>query len=119
MKLQTLNKSLFGSRLSVPVDGTVNIDNNGIITVSDACAEQLLTLPDWQKYEKEQTEKEVSVDKDKEVIAAIKKMSLKEAIEAAVGAGYPEEEYAPMKKNQKLMAAYLIKKYKAAVEAGE
>ena len=47
MKLKTNNTALHGSRLTVPVDGTIQIDRNGEINVSEACAAQLLTLPDW------------------------------------------------------------------------
>ena len=102
MKLKTNNTALHGSRLTVPVDGTIQIDRNGEINVSEACAAQLLTLPDWIAVSKGAPKKEAP------------------ALEAADSeAGYPAEEYSKFKKNSKLMAAYLVKKYKAASEAAK
>lgn len=125
MKLKTNNTALHGSRLTVPVDGTIQIDRNGEINVSEACAAQLLTLPDWIAVSKEAPEKEApaatpeAADPDAEVIAAIRSMSMEEMLAAAAEAGYPAEEYSKYKKNSKLMAAYLVKKYKAASEAAK
>lgn len=123
MKLKTNNTALHGSRLTVPVDGTIQIDRNGEINVSEACAAQLLTLPDWIVVSKEAPEKEAPApevaDPDAEVIAAIRSMSMEEMLAAAAEAGYPAEEYSKYKKNSKLMAAYLVKKYKAASEAAK
>lgn len=120
MKLKTNNTALHGSRLTVPVDGTIQIDRNGEINVSEACAAQLLTLPDWIVVSKEAPKKEApAADPDAEVIAAIRSMSMEEMLAAAAEAGYPAEEYSKYKKNSKLMAAYLVKKYKAASEAAK
>lgn len=123
MKLKTNNTALHGSRLTVPVDGTIQIDRNGEINVSEACAAQLLTLPDWIVVSKEALKKEApapeAADPDAEVIAAIRSMSMEEMLAAAAEAGYPAEEYSKYKKNSKLMAAYLVKKYKAASEAAK
>lgn len=123
MKLKTNNTALHGSRLTVPVDGTIQIDRNGEINVSEACAAQLLTLPDWIVVSKEALKKEApapeAADSDAEVIAAIRSMSMEEMLAAAAEAGYPAEEYSKYKKNSKLMAAYLVKKYKAASEAAK
>lgn len=120
MKLKTNNTALHGSRLTVPVDGTIQIDRNGEINVSEACAAQLLTLPDWIAVSKEAPKKEApAADPDAEMIAAIRSMSMEEMLGAAAEAGYPAEEYSKYKKNSKLMAAYLVKKYKAASEAAK
>nr|DAL73326.1 MAG TPA: hypothetical protein [Caudoviricetes sp.] len=123
MKLKTNNTALHGSRLTVPVDGTIQIDRNGEINVSEACAAQLLTLPDWIVVSKEAPKNEAPApevaDPDAEVIAAIRSMSMEEMLAAAAEAGYPAEEYSKYKKNSKLMAAYLVKKYKAASEAAK
>lgn len=120
MKLKTNNTALHGSRLTVPVDGTIQIDRNGEINVSEACAAQLLTLPDWIAVSKEAPAADPeAADSDAEVIAAIRSMSLEEMLAAATEAGYPAEEYSKYKKNSKLMAAYLVKKYKAASEAAK
>lgn len=118
MKLKTNNTVLHGSRLTVPVDGTIQIDRNGEINVSEACAAQLLTLPDWIAVSKGAPALEAA-DSDAEVIAAIRSMSMEEMLAAAAEAGYSAEEYSKYKKNSKLMAAYLVKKYKAASEAAK
>ena len=124
MKLKTSNASLYGSRLTVPVDGTIQIDHNGEINVSEACARHLLTLPEWAHVGKATKEDEVPAaepaeDQDKAIIDQIRAMSLEEMLETAAEAEYPEDEYKKFKKNAKLMAAYLVKKYKAAVTAEE
>lgn len=124
MKLKTSNASLYGSRLTVPVDGTIQIDHNGEINVSEACAHRLLTLPEWAVVGKATKEDEVPAaepaeDQDKAIIDQIRAMSLEEMLETAAEAEYPEDEYKKFKKNAKLMAAYLVKKYKAAVTAEE
>lgn len=124
MKLKTSNASLYGSRLTVPVDGTIQIDQNGEINVSEACAHHLLTLPEWAVVGKATKEDEVPAaepaeDQDKTIIGQIRAMSLEEMLETAAEAEYPEDEYKKFKKNAKLMAAYLVKKYKAAVAVEE
>lgn len=120
MKLKTNNTALHGSRLTVPVDGTIQIDRNGEINVSEACAAQLLTLPDWIAVsEGAPAATPEAANSGAEVIAAIRSMSMEEMLAAAAEAGYPAEEYSKYKKNSKLMAAYLVKKYKAASEAAK
>lgn len=124
MKLKTSNASLYGSCLTVPVDGTIQIDHNGEINVSEACARHLLTLPEWAVVGKAAKEEEAPAaepaeDQDKAIIDQIRAMSLEEMLETAAEAEYPEDEYKKFKKNAKLMAAYLVKKYKAAVTAEE
>jgi hypothetical protein len=124
MKLKTSNASLYGSRLTVPVDGTIQIDRNGEINVSEVCARHLLTLPEWLAVgegvkEDAAPAAETAEDQDKAIIDQIRAMSLEEMLETAAEAEYPEDEYKKFKKNSKLMAAYLVKKYKAAVAVEE
>lgn len=124
MKLKTSNASLYGSRLTVPVDGTIQIDRNGEINVSEVCARHLLTLPEWLAVgegvkEDAAPAAETAEDQDKVIIDQIRAMSLEEMLETAAEAEYPEDEYKKFKKNSKLMAAYLVKKYKAAVAVEE
>lgn len=124
MKLKTSNASLYGSRLTVPVDGTIQIDHNGEINVSEVCARHLLTLPEWLAVgdgvkEDAAPAAETAEDQDKAIIDQIRAMSLEEMLETAAEAEYPEDEYKKFKKNSKLMAAYLVKKYKAAVAVEE
>lgn len=124
MKLKTSNASLYGSRLTVPVDGTIQIDRNGEINVSEVCARHLLTLPEWLAVGEgvkgdAAPAAETAEDQDKAIIDQIRAMSLEEMLETAAEAEYPEDEYKKFKKNSKLMAAYLVKKYKAAVAVEE
>ena len=124
MKLKTSNASLYGSRLTVPVDGTIQIDRNGEINVSEVCARHLLTLPEWLAVGEAVKEDaapaaKTAEDQDKAIIDQIRAMSLEEMLETAAEAEYPEDEYKKFKKNSKLMAAYLVKKYKAAVAVEE
>lgn len=124
MKLKTSNASLYGSRLTVPVDGTIQIDRNGEINVSEVCARHLLTLPEWLAVgegvkEDAAPAAETAEDQDKAIIGQIRAMSLEEMLETAAETEYPEDEYKKFKKNSKLMAAYLVKKYKAAVAVEE
>lgn len=124
MKLKTSNASLYGSRLTVPVDGTIQIDRNGEINVSEVCARHLLTLPEWLAVgegvkEDAAPAAETAEDQDKAIIDQIRAMSLEKMLETAAEAEYPEDEYKKFKKNSKLMAAYLVKKYKAAVAVEE
>ena len=124
MKLKTSNASLYGSRLTVPVDRTIQIDRNGEINVSEVCARHLLTLPEWLAVgegvkEDAAPAAETAEDQDKAIIDQIRAMSLEEMLETAAEAEYPEDEYKKFKKNSKLMAAYLVKKYKAAVAVEE
>lgn len=122
MKLKTSNASLYGSRLTVPVDGTIQIDRNGEINVSKVCARHLLTLPEWLAVgegAKEDAAPAAETAEDQAIIDQIRAMSLEEMLETAAEAEYPEDEYKKFKKNSKLMAAYLVKKYKAAVAVEE
>ena len=124
MKLKTSNASLYGSRLTVPVDGTIQIDRNGEINVSEVCARHLLTLPEWLAVgegvkEDAAPAAETAEDQDKAIIDQIRAMSLEEMLKIAAEAEYPEDEYKKFKKNSKLMAAYLVKKYKAAAAVEE
>ena len=124
MKLKTSNASLYGWRLTVPVDGTIQIGRNGEINVSEVCARHLLTLPEWLAVgegvkEDAAPAAETAEDQDKAIIDQIRAMSLEEMLETAAEAEYPEDEYKKFKKNSKLMAAYLVKKYKAAVAVEE
>lgn len=73
--------------------------------------------PTKPEEEVEETAEEVveeekeNIDESKLIIEGIKKMSLEEMIATAEDAGYPKEEYQKFIKKDKMMAAYLIKKY--------
>ena len=54
-------------------------------------------------------------DENQLIIDGLKDISLEEAVKLAQESGYPEEEYQKFAKKQKLMAAYLIKKFKESI----
>lgn len=106
-------------KLIVPIDGTINIDANGIADISDKAAEMLVNgTKDWEYLDSNpKTVKGNSKEKkseDEEVVAGIKAMTLEDMISTATEAGYPETEWKRFSKKDKLMAAYLIKKYNEA-----
>ena len=97
----------------IPFDGLITIDSEGQVDVSTQAARTLLLqTEDWEEVGvsiipvsgEEKSEEE-------QVISSIKKMSMLDMIALAVGAEYPEAEYAKFKNKDKLMQGYLIKKY--------
>lgn len=145
MKIQAKNKDVKSMKLNVPIDGLVDIDENGVIEVSKRCGEMLLNgTNDWKKYsddtedaddekvdeqcskDGEQTDTETSEGEgekqptDEDVIEGLKKLSLEECVETAKAAEYPEKEWEKFAKNEKapekLMRQYLVKKYKESIK---
>ena len=111
MKIKAKNSKVFGIKLNVPVDGLIEIDANGIAEVSGKAAKMLVNgTNDWE-YSKDS---EGDGNEGDEVLAGLKKMTLPQMIEMAKEAGYPESEYQKFAKKEKLMLAYLIKKYNEA-----
>ena len=139
MKIQAIDEKLRSTKLQVPYDGLISIDANGVAEVSEKAAEILVKgTNDWKylkgrnntnKAEKveenastepEPTEdissldeesSETEEDETKTIIEGIKKMSLEDMLSMAKEAGYPKSEYEKFAKKDKMMAAYLIKKY--------
>ena len=121
MKIVSINHSVKSMKLTVPFDGNIDIDANGIAEVSDKCAEALVKgTKDWKYLDEDKNgvedgkgESDVS---DKEIKEGINKMSLEEMIELAKESNYPESEWDKFAKNEKnatkLMSAYLFKMYK-------
>lgn len=111
MKIKAKNSKVFGIKLNVPVDGLIEIDANGVAEVSEKAANMLVNgTNDWE-YSKDSEGDGNEVD---EVLAGLKKMTLPQMIEMAKEAGYPESEYQKFAKKEKLMLAYLTKKYNEA-----
>lgn len=128
MKIKSKNSSVKSMQLHIPYDGLVEIDANGEVEVSDKAGKLLVEgTNDWnyigegentESVENAEEEAENDVkgeDTDDEVIEGIKKMSLEDMITMATEAGYPEKDWKKFAKKDKLMAAYLIKQYKASV----
>lgn len=113
MKIKSKNPSVKGMKLTIPVDGTIEIDANGIATVSDAAAEALVKgTTEWEYCDNPSSVVDSpKKSEDEEIVAGIKSMTLEEMINTANEAGYPEAEWKKFSKKDKLMAAYLIKKY--------
>ena len=139
MKIKAINKDVKSMKLSVPVDGLIDIDANGIAEVSPNCGKMLIEgTNDWKEYSEgedtgkdekseeqaaethEQASEESSEKQptDEEVIEGLEKLSLKECVNMATEAGYPKKEWEKLAKNEKaaenLMRKYLVKKFKDA-----
>lgn len=121
MKIVSINHSVKSMKLTVPFDGNIDIDANGIAEVSDKCAEALVKgTKDWKYLDEDKNGIEDSKGEgdvsDKEIKEGINKMSLEEMIELAKESNYPESEWDKFAKNEKnatkLMSAYLFKMYK-------
>ena len=143
MKIQAKNKNIKSMKLSVPVDGMIEIDANGIVEVSEECGRMLIEgTNDWEKFgegkdtkngkkgsekapasgkkEEDEGEGDEGQLSDKEAIEALQQLSLADCIETAKAAGYPEKEWEKLSKNEKsaekLMRTYLVKKYKDSIK---
>lgn len=119
MKIKAKNPSVKSMALIIPVDGKIEIDANGIVDVSDKAAKMLVNgTRDWDYYDKTlingNNDSNNEKSEDEVVVSGIKKMKLEEMITMANEAGYPESEWKRFSKKDKLMAAYLIKKYNEA-----
>lgn len=111
MRIKAKNSKVFGINLNVPVDGLIEIDANGVAEVSVKAANMLVNgTNDWEYYK----DNDGDVNDGDEVLAGLKKMTLPQMIEMAKEAGYPESEYQKFAKREKLMLAYLTKKYNEA-----
>jgi len=124
MKIKAKNPKVASMKLCVPVDGTINIDADGVTDVSPKCAAYLITgTNDWD-YLKKKTEKVVDDDDDEEddeeddtklsekeeFEEGLKNMQLVDMKNMAKEAGYPEAEWEKLT-SKKLMSSYLLKKF--------
>lgn len=121
MKLRVKNPAQHSSNLIVPFDGQITIDANGEFEVSEKCANFLLAND--AVYENAEVtsggagsgsnaQQNGETDENQLIIDGLKDIQLEDAVKLAQDSGYPEEEYQKFAKKQKLMAAYLIKKFK-------
>lgn len=121
-EIKALNPNVKGMKLIVPFDGIIEINAEGKAIVSERAAEALVKgTNDWEYIEKgnskpknENIESNAEKSEDEMVVAGIKKMKLDEMLNMAREAGYPEKEWKRFAEKEKLMAAYLIKKYNEA-----
>ena len=137
MKIQAKNQDIKSMKLSVPVDGLIEIDEKGIAEVSEKCGKMLIEgTSDWKEFkagkgtgkvekdgeqdaedveepETEDSDEAENAKKpvaDKEIIAGLNKLPLEACIETAKEAGYPETEWEKLIKNEKA-AEKLMQKY--------
>ena len=141
MKIKAIKKDIKSMKLSVPVDGIIEINENGVAEVSSKCGKMLIEgTNDWKEYkdvkksddiendsekvdedlEESNSESEEHQPTDKEVIDGLNTLSLEDCIATAKAAGYPTKEWEKLSKNdraaEKLMRQYLVKKYKASIK---
>lgn len=136
MKIKAINPNVVSMKLIVPIDGTIEIDSNGIADVSPKCAVLLVkNTNDWSYVGKESDEvddteetetgeegaKNDATDTEKterellEEKLAIAKVD--EMRDMCSEAEFPKEEWGKLSK--KLLAAYILKKFDEAVAANE
>ena len=119
VNIKAVNSGVRGMKLIVPIDGIIEIDANGISSVSEKAAEMLVNgTNDWEYADSKENEKDVKDNPEKSedelIFEGIKSMKLDEMLNMAREANYPEEEWSRFAKKEKLMSAYLIKKYNEA-----
>jgi hypothetical protein len=134
MKIVTEKQELKGTKLIVPIDGTINIDSNGIAEVSPKAAALLVkSISYWaffkednlrKKVEEDPDDKEPSEDDDnsekkveedpddesKKIKENLESKTLKELLTLVGELNIPEQEYKNIKNSKKLMVAFLLKK---------
>ena len=137
MKIQSKNSDIKSMKLCVHVDGLIEIDEMGVVEVSEKCGKMLIEgTSDWKEFKTvkgtdgndidgeqgENSVKESAEDDaddsedvkkpitDKEIIAGLNKLPLDACIETAKEAGYPEVEWEKLTKNEKA-AEKLMQKY--------
>ena len=130
MKIKAKNpKSVAGTRLIVPVDGLIAIDSEGVVEVSDACAEILVNQTfDWdyaepkrgaeEKVVEEEEEQEEEEPTEREKFEEeLKSMTVAQMKKLCADGGLPEGEWKNL--NKALLAQYLLSKYDDIANAEE
>lgn len=113
VKIQTKNAKVFSSNLIMPEDGMVEIDANGIVEVSDTCAEIMCTCTsDWERVEVNadtDDDDDAGDDKRAELEAKVKKATVDELKAMCEEMEFDEEEYGKLSK--KNLQKYIMDKY--------
>lgn len=123
IKIKAKSSLIKNIKLSVPYDGTIEVDENGVAVVSEPCANILVNnTHDWD-YADKSAKEDVDGSDINSLLDKIKNAPLDELISIAKEAGYDEKEWGKFAKNtkaaQKLMSGYLIKKFNEASEEVE
>ena len=121
VKIKAKSSLIKNIELSVPYDGTISVDENGVAVVSEPCANILVNnTHDWDYADKPATKEDVDGSDINSLLDKIKNAPLDELISIATEAGYDKKEWSKFAKNtkaaQKLMSGYLIKKFNEASE---
>lgn len=120
MKIKAKNSKIASMRLCVPVDGIISIDHNGIADVSPKCAAMLVKgTSDWDYLKNAEEEEAETVEEElterEKFAAELDDMTVEQMKDYAKEAGFSEKEYEKLKTNR-LMKAYLLKKFDDAAE---
>ena len=126
-EIKEKNSHVKSIKLNVTYDGIIEIDANGIAFVSEKAAKSLVNgTNDWEYVKKEnpinedeKSDSNSEKSEEEQVVSEIKQMQLEGMIQMAKEMNYPEKEWSRFAKKEKLMAAYLIKKYNEAKLAEE
>lgn len=126
IKIKAKSSLIKNIKLSVPYDGTIEVDENGVAVVSEACANVLVNnTHDWDYADRVETAAKDEVDGSdiNSLLDKIKSAPLDELVSIATEAGYDKKEWSKFAKNtkaaQKLMSGYLIKKFNEVSEEVE
>lgn len=124
MKIKAKNPAIFGANLTVPYQGVISIGTDGVVEVSEKAGNFLVSSTnDWEEVKGEVSSKGKKNDEEKDAdetfLSNLKKATLEELVAMATEAGYPEEDWKNFAKKQKLMVAYLTKKYNEAALADD
>ena len=133
MKIKAINPKVVSMKLIVPIDGTIEIDSNGIADVSPKCAVLLVkNTSDWsyvgnEPDEVDNTEETETGAEGTENVATKTEKTERELLEEKLTtakineiremcseAGFPKEEWEKLSK--KLLTAYVLKKFDEADE---
>lgn len=125
------DRTLYGSKINLPISGEVAISEEGEVELSEEVAEMLTegspswslkvakvkevvkTKPEVEDEASTQAEDEVEEEEEDltaEIKESLNKLTLQELVEMAKTAKYPAEDYKKYKTNKKLMVAFLVKK---------
>lgn len=125
MKIKAKNpNAVAGSRLIVPIDGLISIDSEGMVEVSDACAQVLVTQTnDWDYAEDKKSadntdeQGEVEPTEREKFEKELKSMTVPQMKKLCADGGLPEAEWKNL--NKGLLAKYILSQYDALTAAEE
>ena len=106
MKIKTTLPAFFGQKIKLPIDGLVELDENGEVEASTEAAELLLQSKDWKSAEEDEETEEVE--------ATLEQLTIPQLIAICKEAQFPETEWKKYHKSQKGLVVYITKKQEEA-----